>query len=1531
MKTFRHLSSAALLIAGLGSLSTQPVTAQCVSLTTSGVAVSEDFSTLANSGTSSTTPTGWFFAEAGTNANATYNTGTGSSNTGDTYSFGAAAATERAFGGLLSGSLTPTIGACFTNNTGTTVTSLGVAYTGEMWRLGTASRTDRLDFQYSLDASSLTTGTWTDVDALDFSTPDSTGTAGARDGNAAGFRTAISNTIAALSIANGATVWIRWTDFNASGADDGLAVDDFSLTPNGGGPVTPNLTINDVSLAEGNAGTTTFTFTVGLSSPAGAGGVTFDIATADNTAVAPGDYTASSLTGQTIAAGNSTYTFNVAVNGDSTPEANETFFVNVTNVTGANVTDGQGQGTIQNDDVAISLIHDVQGPGASSPVVGATVTVRGIVTGVKSNGFFVQEEEADYDADAATSEGVLVFTSSAPPAAAAVGNLVQVTGTVSEFVPSADPLQPPLTELTSPTVALVSSGNPLPAAIPLTMTFPDPAGAFDQLERVEGMRVSASSLTVTGPTLGSVNEPNATATSTGVFYGVITGVPRPFREAGIEAPDPAPAGTIPPIPRFDTNPERIRVDSDGLVGGPLLDVSTSAIVTGLIGPLDYSFRTYTILPDPASPLSVSGGHTAAAAALPASDEVTVASYNLERFFDTVNDPAIGEPVLTATAFNNRLAKASLGIRNYLHFPDILGIVECENLSTLQALATRISTDALTASQPDPLYQAFLIEGNDVGGIDVGFLVKTALVTGSTPRVAVGSVTQFGLTTTITNPDTSTELLNDRPPLVLVATVNHASGASFPITVIVNHLRSLNGVDDLSAGPNGWPTVGDRVRNKRLKQAEFLANLVQARQISDPAEHIVLLGDFNAFEVNDGLVDSMSVIAGTPVPDNETAVPGDGVDLINPDFTNLYTTPPPLERYSYVFDGNAQTLDHILINVPLISATLAQREEHARINADFNETARNNATTVDRLSDHDPVLAYFQVAGFQAADLAITKSDSPDPVVAGTNLVYSIDVTNNGPDAASNAAWTDSLPAGTTFVSLASAAGWSCTTPAVGSGGMVSCSLASFAVGTAAFTLTVAVDPAVAPASMLSNTATVTASTSDPVAGNNTATSATTVTAAADLVTVKTDLNDPVAPGSNLSYTIAVTNNGPSVATTVGWSDSLPAATTFVSLAAAPGWSCTTPAVGSGGMVSCSLATLGAAATANFTLVVNLLPATPPATTITNTATATAATSDPSPGNESSTATTTVGTGSASLSLVKTDLQDPVQPGSNLTYQIVATNGGPSAASNATVTDALPAATTFVSLSAPAGWSCTTPAVGANGMVSCSLASFAPGTATFTLTVQVLAATAPGNQITNDATVASATPDPNPGDETGQAVTTVVSPATLSASKTFTGQPAPGEEITYEVVITNLGPAAQADNPGDEMVDVLPAELELIDASATAGTALATVGTNTVTWNGALAANASVTVTIHARVVDTVAVGTLVVNQASVAFDADGNGTNEASAVSDDPAVGGNDDPTAFTVEVGATIDIPTLDNLGLTLLALLLAAGALLRLRRRTA
>jgi len=216
-----------------------------LSLTTPGIAYTQNFNSLVSTGTSAVLPVGWEIFESGTSslANGSYTAGTGSIATGDTYSFGAAGSGERALGSLRSGTLIPLFGVGFSNDTGSPIVSLDIAFTGEMWRLGTVATTrpvlDRLDFQYSVDASSINTGTWTDVDALDFSTPDNSGGAGGRDGNVAPYRTSLSSVISGLSIQPGATVWLRWSDFDVANADDGLAVDDFSLTPRGAAVTTP--------------------------------------------------------------------------------------------------------------------------------------------------------------------------------------------------------------------------------------------------------------------------------------------------------------------------------------------------------------------------------------------------------------------------------------------------------------------------------------------------------------------------------------------------------------------------------------------------------------------------------------------------------------------------------------------------------------------------------------------------------------------------------------------------------------------------------------------------------------------------------------------------------------------------------------------------------------------------------------------------------------------------------------------------------------------------------------------------------------------------------------------------------------------------------------------------------------------------------------------------------------------------------------------------------------------------------------------
>lgn len=193
------------------------------------VPVTESFDTLAASGAGSALPSGWTISESGSAANGAYAAGTGTGTVGDTYSLGASGSTERSLGSLRSSSLATVLGVSFQNATGLTITELTLSYVGEQWRLGALGRTDRLDFAYSLDGT-----TWLDADALDFTAPVTSGAGGALDGNAAGNRLALSHTLSGLSIPSGGGLWLRWTDYDAAGADDVLGIDDFSLVARAG-------------------------------------------------------------------------------------------------------------------------------------------------------------------------------------------------------------------------------------------------------------------------------------------------------------------------------------------------------------------------------------------------------------------------------------------------------------------------------------------------------------------------------------------------------------------------------------------------------------------------------------------------------------------------------------------------------------------------------------------------------------------------------------------------------------------------------------------------------------------------------------------------------------------------------------------------------------------------------------------------------------------------------------------------------------------------------------------------------------------------------------------------------------------------------------------------------------------------------------------------------------------------------------------------------------------------------------------------
>ncbi len=616
-------------------------------------------------------------------------------------------------------------------------------------------------------------------------------------------------------------------------------------------------------------------------------------------------------------------------------------------------------------------ISEVQGDKNESPLLKESVRLTGIVTARLKGGFFLQSPDDKTDGNPATSEGIYVYTRSEPTGEAAVGNLISVTGTIGEYRPKQELLSLPITQLEMykdrDTIKVISKANPLPK--PIVLTAADfGKGSIDALERYEAMRVQTDELTVVAPTDGRVDDKTAASTSNGVFYAVLKGTPRPFREPGIEIYDyvlltdkdkEKMKKDFPKIPIFDNNPERLRIESATQLGAQTIDVTAFSTVKNLSGVLHYAFRAYAILPDVDSRHTVSGAVKAAPLPAPTERQFSIAGANLENLFDDEDDPEIKEDIIPKEAFQKRLKKISLAVRDYMAMPDVVGVIETENLTTLKKLAERINSDAVAANQPNPKYEAYLIDGNDGRGIDSGFLVKSA-------RVKVIEVKQLGKEDKFKNPKGGEDVLNDRPPLMLRASIDDPkSGKPFEFTAIVNHLKSFLGIDDPKDG-------GARVRLKRKLQAEFLAKIVQERQIANPNERIVLLGDFNAYQFNDGIGDSIGTIKGKPAP--KESVMNFSEDLVNPDLTNLVDFKPADQRYSYVFDGNAQVLDHFLINEAMKKHVA--NFGYARLNADFPETYRNDETRVERFSDHDAAIAYFTFDERGAPNAASKTNQKP---------------------------------------------------------------------------------------------------------------------------------------------------------------------------------------------------------------------------------------------------------------------------------------------------------------------------------------------------------------------------------------------------------------------------------------------------------------------------------------------------------------------------------------------------------------------------
>jgi predicted extracellular nuclease len=706
--------------------------------------------------------------------------------------------------------------------------------------------------------------------------------------------------------------------------------------------------VDNVSHDEGDSGTTDFVFTVSLSAPAPAGGVTFDIATADGTATAGSDYVALSMPGQTIAEGSTSAMFTVQVNGDSTFEPDETFVLNVTNVSGTNVdsTSRQATGTIVNDDPL--SIGAIQGDGLASPYAGQTVITTGnVVTAVGAKGFAMQDPLGDGNPD--TSDGIYVFTGSAP--GVDVGDVVTVTASVQEFSGTTELGGSPIVMVTgvhvpiAPIVLDTALPSPNPVLHLCHGSLPAQSPAPGNWECIEDMLVQIDGV-VTGATNGGGSADGTHPGTPGFFYATVGDAVRPFREAGVQYPglnDPL----HPDVPVWDGDPEIIEFYPPGAIGGPTsltLNAGQHFTSTGIVGDFNGTYEIYpaTFAASGDAPVTVQPVKASAAGTL------TIGAQNMLHFFNDVEDsPGIdhcatqgSKDVCETTAqFSVRKQKLSLQIRSVLGAPAVVGVQEVENLATLEALAAQIHAD-----DPALTYTAYLSEGNDIGGIDVGFLVRG--------DVGVNAVTQIGKNTLTSDGcgSGSSCPLNDRPPLLLDASFN-----GYHFAVLVIHDRSLSSIDD--------PTDGPRVRRKRLEQAQYVGEIVQAWQtgssgplsdgdsVPDPdaTAPIIVVGDYNAYEFTDGYVDVTGQIKGSAVGAGNQVWE---VPKTSPTFCDAGLTSDPATRYSFQFDGYVQELDHALLSRTGWRDFVMLANAHG--NADTSEAGPEvtDATTPARSADHD---------------------------------------------------------------------------------------------------------------------------------------------------------------------------------------------------------------------------------------------------------------------------------------------------------------------------------------------------------------------------------------------------------------------------------------------------------------------------------------------------------------------------------------------------------------------------------------------------
>jgi hypothetical protein len=675
-----------------------------------------------------------------------------------------------------------------------------------------------------------------------------------------------------------------------------------------------------VASCDGPLSTTTGTAASTQVSASDADGRVVSIAIAGVTpSPAPGSIAVSALVPAAATGGTATAT--VTVNA-ATP--NGTYAVTVT----ASNDDPEPQAatcTLTVNVVAPAQIHDIQGAGHVSPRNGQLVArVPGVVTVRASNGFWFQDPSPD--ASPATSEGLFVFTSSAPTVS--VGDLVRVSGTVSEFRPGNDANNLTTTELAGPAVSVVSSGNPLPAAtvvgiggrvpprevieddatgdVETSGTFDPASDGIDFYESLEGMRVQLNNAVAVGPRSS---------------FGEIPVVGDDGARAGVRT---ARGGVV--VRPGDFNPERVFLD-DSLAPTPTVNVR-DRFPGAVAGVMDYSFGNFK-LEVTATPVAQSGGLARETTAAPATGQLAVATFNVENL-----DP--GDPP-------SKFADLAGLIVSNLRAPDLVAVEEIQdnngptNDAVVDASVTFQRLISAIQAAGGPIYQVRQIDpvddqdgGEPGGNIRVGFLFRTdrglafidrpgGTSTAATTVVGSGAGTRLSFSPGRIDP-ANAAFTNSRKPLAGEFTFNGRH-----LFVIANHFNSKGGDQPLFGRFQPPARVTDV---QRRQQAQVVHDFVRALTTADRNASVVVLGDLNDFEFSDALA---TLRAGV--------------------LTDLIGTLPQRERYTYDFEGNSQALDHILLSDALVRDCQFTYDA-VHVNAEFAVQA----------SDHDPQVVRITLRG-----------------------------------------------------------------------------------------------------------------------------------------------------------------------------------------------------------------------------------------------------------------------------------------------------------------------------------------------------------------------------------------------------------------------------------------------------------------------------------------------------------------------------------------------------------------------------------------